>query len=187
MLTEGYPSPGGDDGLTLLLSASAAGFMVLTGRVVGDDALVGQPGPFGCSLEALPVMFEPLALRAMTVFAERLSVMSDAEFTSDAISNTHGGLASISAGPWSESYFAPGSTVERKSLDEDPVIAGMLWAMATDCVRAAWERLWNPELAGLYPPARATSVTDWFPESGAGPWPYDVYGCGWSGLGPDGF
>lgn len=166
-MTAAFPSPSGNAGLTGLIAEAAAVISMLTGRAIG---ITGE-GPFGCLLEEVPAPLQPLAIRAVRHRAEQMDLLEgNAALIIARAERALGGLASFSAGPYSESYFAPGSsTVTTQALDADPEVAAELWGLATECVREGWMRLWHPELVGAFSPASAIQEFDWF---GSNAYPY---------------
>lgn len=88
------------------------------------------------------VDLDRLALRAVTLKTERI-VAGEGSFKErkGAISGTR--LKSFSAGPYSESYFGPGDAASAGALDLDPVLAEVLWALATEAKRQEWLYLWG--------------------------------------------
>lgn len=100
LLTQRYPEPAGTfdpvDEFGAAILDGAALVAVWTGRLIApvDDG------------EEVPAGLRGLAVRAIAKMAERGAVTGEV----DATVKSAGGrrLRSISAGPWSESYFAPG-------------------------------------------------------------------------------
>lgn len=158
----------------MLVDDAAGAVMGLTGRAIGVEP--GGEGPFGCVLVEVPVALTALALRILTTFVERFHVANpSAAERLRIIKRQQAGLASFSAGPYSESYFSPGDAVTNQSLDADPMIHRDLWGLATECVRLYWQRLWDPSLP--LPPASAVMSFDWTGDlemdlrgAGFGPW-----------------
>jgi hypothetical protein len=110
----------------------------------------------GRALDAsLPAALRPLALRAVRMKTEKVALLGAAKQRSSSI--TGGNLRSISAGPWSESYFGPGEAASAKVLDPDPALNEVLWALATDDMRDYWRELWGMAVR----PAAAVQGFDW--------------------------
>lgn len=167
LLAERFPDGSGDEGLAALVLEASSVVSMLTGRMIG----VTGEGPWGCPLEEVPLPLQPLAVRAVRLRAERMDLleMNPALLIARA-EQVLGGLASFSAGPYSESYFPPGQTVQTlQALDPDPEHAAELWSLATECVREGWLRLWYPGMAGIFEPTSTNQEFDWFP---ADPYPY---------------
>lgn len=158
ILRAAYPSPAGDAALTVLRDDADALVSAITGRDVGMGAG-----------EEVPAALVPIARRAVTHEAEQLD-SETAERRAEMITAAAGGLASISAGPWQESYFAPGaSRTELSALSPDPVLAQELWLLLTDDKRAQLLNLLDPNRP--LPPAYAVEEVDWFPEGAGTIWP----------------
>jgi hypothetical protein len=88
---------------------------------------------------SLPADLVGTAFRAITLKAEQLSVTSAAALVEKTATGRR--VRSISAGPWSESYFAPGELVVKDGvpqIDPDPRLHEALWALMDDDCRAAW-------------------------------------------------
>jgi hypothetical protein len=110
---------------------------MLTGRLLGP--LTSTPPELPFDLVAVPAELGPLATRAVALWLEQ-------DLTAGTVENveaTAGGkrLRSISAGPWSESYFAPGEfnrrgATGRPLMSDDPRLDEALWALATEDARA---------------------------------------------------
>jgi hypothetical protein len=83
-----------------------------------------------------------LAFRAVQLKTERImQAEGTARARAGALGNTR--LKSISAGPWSETYFGPEEAGKAKVLDLDPTLNEVLWALATPECRANWTALWG--------------------------------------------
>lgn len=169
LFRERLPVSVANDAILSVQVGDAAGQVsMLTGRAIG----VTGAGPFGCTLDEVPAGLTGLASRVVTLVAERLYVTETsrtAEMIESELVSASDNLASFSAGPYSEAYFAPGQVVEMKRLDPDPERAGLLWALATDCVRLGWTRLWFPDSIAAQPsPVSALVELNWFPEGSSG-------------------
>lgn len=164
VLSGSFPAGAGDDGLTALATEASAIVSMLTGRAIG----VTGEGPFGCQLEEVPPALQPLAVRAIRMRAEQMDLLeTNAVLLRARAEQRVSGLASFSAGAYSESYFPPGQTVELlRALDPDPELAAELWALSTECVREGWMRVWHPELIGALEPASAYQEMGWSGEYG---------------------
>lgn len=143
LLNEQYPAGTENDAkITLLVGDDAPVVSTLTGRKIGPDS---QPGV------EVPPHLVGTAIRVLALRAERVALGSTSEARTETIGNA--GLRSISAGPWSESYFGPTEAANAKALDPDPLIAELLWALCTDEMRDYWNMIWG---RGSVPPfARA--------------------------------
>ena len=148
LLTERFPSDHEDDTqgennakLALQLKFAAQLVSSLTCRVFDDVG--GSAG-----MEAVPAHMEELATRAVVLKAEQIDASWTGQTSAQRVSQLgQGNLASISAGPWSESYFGPGEAASLARLDPVPAIHELLWALATEDCRNAWLLLWSGETA----------------------------------------
>lgn len=152
LLRARYPEPaaGGDESPDLLTAITDAAVLVATwtGRLIAP-ADVGEEVPAG---------LVPVALRAVARMAERV----DEATASAEASKTAGGkrLRSISAGPWSESYFAPGELAMKNgvaAVTGDAVLDGLLWALMTEDAREQWFAL----TSGVQAPAGGVTSFDY--------------------------
>lgn len=96
-----------------------------------------------------------IALRAVVLKTEQLAVRGATKQRRRAIRS--GNLRSISAGPWSESYFGPEEAAKAKRLDPDPELHEVLWALADEDCRESWLVLWG----GQPKPAAAVQSFDY--------------------------
>lgn len=150
LLAERFPDTGpGDDALGLVLEQVAPIVSSLTCRSIGPD---GTPG------DDVPAWLFPVARRAVALKAEAFPATAKARSRKVANSN----LRSISAGPWSESYFGPEEAAKARMLDPDPATHEALWALATEECREKWMALWTGEFA----PGAAVMEIDWMRGSG---------------------
>lgn len=138
VLEERFPAPDGDDALDVWLQVGARLVASLTCRIIGDAA--------GDDMEEVPADLEPLVRQAIIW---RTEVFVERSWSSAARRRAirHGNLQSISAGPWSESYFGPEQAQKAKQLDPDRDLADLLWAIATPACREGWIALWGGEHA----------------------------------------
>lgn len=118
--------------LQRLLDDDAPVVSELTGRSIG---IAGTPG------EEVPDYLQPVAVRAMALRAERMTIGGSAKARTGAVGALS--LRSFTAGPYSESYFGPGEAATAKVLDPDPAIHELLWALATEAKREYWLILWG--------------------------------------------
>lgn len=124
----------------------------------------------------LPADLVPFAFRAVTLKAEQLAIAGGAQLAEQTAAGRR--LRSISAGPWSESYFAPGELVVKDGVpqvDPDPRLHEALWALMDEECREAWLAL----VRGDQVPAGAVTRFDYRRMSGRG--------GGLRGVGPDGW
>lgn len=147
LLTSRYPDPDGDDALTELLLDAGEVVAALTCRRIA-------PATDGTEV---PPSLVRTATRAVVLKAEKLAVgeRAAARARTKAINDQR--LRSISAGPWSESYFGPDEAAKAKMLDPDPVLHETLWALATEGCRETWLAFWG----GRNAPAAAPMKFDY--------------------------
>jgi hypothetical protein len=139
---EATPYVPDEDELNPYIAEAMALVAHITGRAIPPDA----PGV------AVPPALQPVAERAVRLKTEQVMVGASAESSEEAASGRR--LRSQSAGPWSESYFAPGdlgSKNGRPVLDPNAALDEALWALATPERR---EEL-IAEATGQHPPAGA--------------------------------
>lgn len=151
-------------------------------RVVSDA--VGLVQSMTCRVldETLPAELVGTAYRAVTLKAEQLAVTGAAKFAEQTAAGRR--IRSISAGPWSETYFGPDELTGRRGqqqfpmMDPDPRLAEALWALATDECREAFVAL----IRGQFVPAGQATEFDYRRMGGGYP------GGRWRpSWGPDGF
>lgn len=144
LLTEEFPEPAGDEALTMLIQDASALVSALTCRFIGEY------GEGDCTA-AVPTSMEPLVMRAIVLEAEAMFIRTGTSAARrKAIKN--GNLQSISAGPWSETYFGPDAAMKAQMLDLDPALHQALWVIATECCQAQWLALWSGEQPGAAGP-----------------------------------
>lgn len=169
ILAEAFPSPAGDAGLQGLMEEIGAVVSSITSRVIFVTPTGSAPS--GCAYELVPPELQPVATRAIRLMAEIDQVSAGSR--SDVIERTAEGLASFSAGVYSESYFAPGSATSGQSpeyrLNADPEVSAALWALLTECARSYWLYVLDPTRPRE--PASSLEEFDWFPESPVPFWP----------------
>lgn len=114
----------------------------------------------GYPFEDVPDGLVPVALQAIAMLAERQHVLGSVlEATKQATGRR---LRSINAGPWGESYFAPGEfarrgTTGRPAMDVNDEIDALLWALATELGREYFLAM----AGGVQMPASAPSNLRW--------------------------
>jgi hypothetical protein len=130
------PDNDGDNDKTLRarIIASSALVSSLTFRLI--DPVSASPDPLYL-FEEVPPGLVPLAVQAIALLTERQVVGRTVKEAEKTASGRR--LRSISAGPWSESYFGPGETKTggstRPMMDADPFLDQLLWALATLAAR----------------------------------------------------
>jgi hypothetical protein len=130
--------------------------------------------------QTVPADLVRVALRAVTLKTESIASGNDVKAATAIAQGRR--LRSFTAGPYSESYFAPGELFVKNGvpqLDANPALAEALWALATDDCRDRWLAL----TTGIQAPAGAVSEFNFNrrQRGGIGAW-----GAGY-GIGPDGF
>lgn len=135
-----FPTDGdSDDDAKLLQRAQVASVLVasLTFRLIDP---VTESTVEGETFEDVPPGLEPVAVRAVALMVEREVVTGDPAFAEQVATGRR--LRGFSAGPYSESYFAPGEFARkgaaqgRPPMDADEGLDAALWALATEDARA---------------------------------------------------
>lgn len=145
-LSTKFPSPAGDGELTDWLEASVGLVASLTGRAIGEVA--GAEVPTG---------FLALARRAIVLKIEAMVTSLGGSFAERRSSAGSGNLSSFSAGAYSESYFGPEVAAQAGVLDPNPVVADILWALATEEKKEEWLAKWK----GIESPAAMAQSFEW--------------------------
>lgn len=159
LITLRFPA-GGANEAKLKQRAEAAAVLVasLTFRLIGPvtESIVDAE-PF----EEVPPSLQPVAVLAVALMVNRELVTGDPEFAEQVATGRR--LRGFSAGPYSESYFAPGEFARRGAqqgrppMDPDEALDQALWALATEAAREYF-RAWA---TGLNAPAGAVSAFDY--------------------------
>lgn len=191
LLRAQFPAPSSDAfasaDLTNLVTQSVAYVQSMTWRIL--DPALGCAAPDDYVCELTPPALVPVAIMAIARVAERLRITTNAEFAQQLASGRL--LRGFSAGPYSESYFAPGEfsrrgVIGRPPMDPDTHIDAALWALATEDARDYFVF----RASGVAPPTGVATAFDYrrqstgYGHSGGRGWgaPLDL-GHG----GPDGF
>lgn len=128
--------------------------------------------------EEVPNGLVGIAVRAVAKWAERVDAAAAAVNAGPA--STGKLLRSITAGPWSESYFAPGELAMKNgvvAITGDATLDALLWALMTEERRDEWIAM----ATGVQTPGAAIATFDYRRMGGS-------YGrAAGGGLGPDGF
>lgn len=162
-------SDANDEVLAGRAAVAAAVVASITGRLI----LPVEEG------EEVPAGLVPLAVQAVAMFVERRLVRGAAGEAEAAAGGRR--LRSFTAGPYSESYFAPGELGTkggRPRMDVDEELDALLWALATDEAREEF----IAAASGVQPPAGAATEFD-YRRGGYG---RGLRAAGF-GAGPDGF
>lgn len=167
-----YPAPSGGDDEDADFLAAIEDTAVLVGMATGR--LIE---PLTEGVEVPPGLVN-IAVRAVAKWSERVDAASVSAAAATAASGKM--LRSISAGPWSESYFAPGELAMKNgivAITGDPSLDALLWALMTEDRRDEWIAM----ATGIQPPAAGMIEFD-YRKMGAG-----SGGVAGFGAGPDGF
>lgn len=141
------PSGSATDDLDIAIEDAAFLVASITGRKIGT-----------AEGEEVPADLVSVAKRAVALKAEHLDTAAEEEAAEEAASGRR--LRQISAGPWSESYFAPGELIVKggvPQLDPDPRLAELLWALCTEEMREEYMALFTGKVA----PAAAVTQFDY--------------------------
>lgn len=152
--------PGGehDDKLELRAEAAATLVATLTFRLIDpvtESTIEGYP------FFEVPPALEPIAIRAVALMVNREIVTGDPAFAEQVATGRR--LRGFSAGPYSESYFAPGEFARRGAsqgrppMDPDESLDSALWALAVQDARDYF----IGEATGLNPPAGVVTSFDY--------------------------
>lgn len=151
------------------------------------DPSLGCPAPSGEVCEVVPNELEAVALQAVARMAERITVTTAPEFAEQVATGRR--LRGFSAGPYSETYFAPGEFNRRGAqqarpiVDADDALDTALWALMTEAARDYF--VWRA--TGMAPPAGEATAFDYRRQSlGYGAGNLALPG-GYGRGGPDGF
>lgn len=145
-LAQKFPDPAGNEELAEWIAAVDGLLSKMTGRAIGTD-----------EGEEVPASLVALAKRAVVLKVEQLVTSLGGSFSERRSRVGSGNLASFSAGAYSESYFGPEAASKAGMLDPDPVIADILWALATEDKRAEWIAKWQ----GIEQPAAMVQSFEW--------------------------
>lgn len=163
---------------------SIAAVQSLTWRLIDPTLGCSAPDEGGYSCETVPPSLVPVAYAAVIRMTEELNVTSEADYAQQLASGRM--LRGFSAGPYSESYFAPGEfsrrgVTTRPAMSTDSVLDAMLWALATEDARDYF--VWRS--TGIAPPTGVASAFD-YRRSNSG---YSAGSLGGLpvGRGPDGY
>lgn len=154
-----FPQGGPNDAkLKLRAESAAAQVATLTFRLIGP---VTEATVEGYVFEEVPPSLEPLAVRAIALMVEREIVTGDPEFAEQLATGRR--LRGFSAGPYSESYFAPGEFARRGAaqgrppMDADDQLDAALWALATEEAR----EYFIAQATGVQVPGSAVTAFDY--------------------------
>lgn len=177
---------GAETKLKLRAEAAAAQVATLTYRLIDP---VTEATVEGATFEEVPASLHGLAVRAIAIMVEREIVTGDPAFAEQVATGRR--LRGFTAGPYSESYFAPGEFARRGAsqgrppMDPDEQLDAALWALATQEAREEFVS-WA---SGLHLPGSVISVFD-YRRQAVGDSPGSLTGrrgLAGGGIGPDGF
>lgn len=140
LLRSKYPLPPTDSyamaDLRNLVAGAVAYAQRMTFRLI--DPALGCAAPEDYVCEDVPDALAPVAFEVVARLSERVKVTTDPVLAEQIATGRR--LRGFSAGPYSESYFAPGEfarrgVVGRPAMDPDDVIDQLLWALATEDAR----------------------------------------------------
>lgn len=103
----------------------------------------------------MPEELVPLAIQATVWKTEQVLLGSSMKSRRSTIGRR--ALKSMTAGPYSETYFGPDEAAKTKRLDLDPEMHDLLWALATEECRERWLELWGE----YFRPAARTTEIGW--------------------------
>jgi hypothetical protein len=190
LLREKFPRPAVDPAATgdlrRITYQAIALVQSVTWRLI--DQTLGCPAPPDeGQCELVPNELAPVALQAIARMAERIKVTTDPAFAEQIATGRR--LRGFNAGPYSESYFAPGefarrgATQGRPPMDTDDALDSALWALATEDARDYF--VWRA--TGVAPPTGVATAFDYRRQSLG----YGSGTIGWPGGfghgGPDGY
>lgn len=182
LLTGKFPPPpsGSDpDPLQPLVDDAIAMVQGWTGRILDPDHPENAASAYAEAMEATPPGLIPIAVRAVTLTAEQMSVTGELKLARQRAGRLR--LRGFTAGPYSEQYWDPamvrGATARRPQFVDDPDLDDALWQLATEEARQTL----TAETTGVQLPAAIASPTNFNRQPGVG-------GSGWfGGGGPDGW
>jgi hypothetical protein len=152
------PSGPNDEKLELRAESAAALVASITFRLIDP---VTEATVEGYSFEEVPPSLRNLALRAIALMVERELVTGEPAFAEQVATGRR--LRGFTAGPYSESYFAPGEFARRGAqqgrppMDPDEQLDAALWALATEDARDYFIAY----ASGLHLPGAAVSAFDY--------------------------
>lgn len=183
LIAKKFP-PSGPEDAKLQQRAAVAAVVIssLTFRLIEpvNEALVE-----GYTFVEVPAGLRPVAVRAVALMVEREIVTGEPAFAEQVATGRR--LRGFSAGPYSESYFAPGEFARRGAqqgrppMDPDEQLDQVLWALATIEAR----EYFVATATGIQAPAGVVTAFD-YRKQAVGNRPGAVTGVFGAG-GPDGW
>lgn len=149
LLRSRYPEGEDSADLTAVIEDSAVVVAELTGRLIAPYA----------EGEEVPAGLVGVAVRAVARMAELMD--TEAAAANADVTARGRRLRGFTAGPYSETYFAPGEVViakgSRPQFSPDPTLDRLLWALATQEARDAL----MAAVTGEHAPAGAVAAFDY--------------------------
>lgn len=163
LLRQRYPLPPKDqyamNDLQMLVKQATAEVQSITWRLIDPD--LGDSSPEGYVSEAVPSALVPIAIQAISRVSERIAITTEPAFAQQVATGRR--MRGFSAGPYSESYFAPGEFARRgasqgrQPMDSDDAVDSALWALATEDARDYF--VWRA--TGVAPPVGVATSFDY--------------------------
>jgi hypothetical protein len=154
-----YPEGGPhDDRLAMLAESAATLVATLTFRLIDP---VTESTIDGYTFVDVPPSLVAVAIRAVALMVEREIVTGDPAFAEQVATGRR--LRGFSAGPYSESYFAPGEFARkgasqgRPVMDQDEALDALLWALADEEAR----EYFIGQASGVNAPASVITAFDY--------------------------
>lgn len=163
-----FPAPAGSDPDPMdesrVLTDAISQVESWTARII--DPNTPCHSAYADTCEAVPAGMEPLAIRAVTLMAEAITVNSESKLARKRAGRLR--LRGFTAGPYSEQYWDPGmvrgGAGKRPQFVDDPDLDDILWALATEEARD----MLIAETTGVQAPAGVASAFDYNNKVGIG-------------------
>lgn len=159
LIRQKYPAEGGEDAVLEALALPAATIVAtLTFRLI--EPVVASTID-GYTFTDVPASLTAIAIRAVALMVNREIVLGDPAFAEQVATGRR--LRGFSAGPYSESYFAPGEFARkgagqgRPLMDQDESLDEALWALASEEAR----EYFISQATGVNPPASVITSFDY--------------------------
>lgn len=159
LIAQKFPTGGSEDAKLELRAQSAAALVAtLTFRLIDP---VTEATVDGYLFVDVPPSLQALAIRAVALEINREIVTGDPAFAEQVATGRR--LRGFSAGPYSESYFAPGEFARkgaaqgRPPMDPDEELDAALWALANEDAR----EYFISQASGINAPAGVISSFDY--------------------------
>lgn len=158
LISQRFPSGGREDAKLESRARTAAGLVgTLTFRLISPVVASTVDGE---TFEDVPASLEDVAVTAVALMVNQELVTGDPEFAEQVATGRR--LRGFSAGPYSESYFAPGEFARRgvqgrPSMSPDEQLDQVLWALATEDAR----EYFIAQASGQTPPTAVVTSFDY--------------------------